>query len=289
MSQSRVLFLSHGITSKERRACERDQQKWSPVLRPIALFFLKRAHDLIAKPLTLWRIMRHRTDERACDLARPDRAHRDGGGRASARSGRARPRRGRPRAEGRARTRGDPRGVLRGTPGCGRDRLCHRACGTRDGVQAAAVGTAGFLGDRNRRAVDERPCRDRPRSAPHGDGARRRCRERAAHLGRCARLRCARCGRDRALGRYQTVRSRRKPQADAGRAIVRCHRPDVADGGAAAALDRGDAMDVARRAFAAGFSFNACGALERLGRAALRCRAVAQSSWPVWPVDHGME
>jgi Protein of unknown function (DUF3096) len=32
---------------------ERDQQKWNPVLRPIALSDIKRAHDLVAKPLTL--------------------------------------------------------------------------------------------------------------------------------------------------------------------------------------------------------------------------------------------
>jgi len=31
----------------------RDQQKWDPVLRPIALSDIKRAHDLVAKPLTL--------------------------------------------------------------------------------------------------------------------------------------------------------------------------------------------------------------------------------------------
>jgi hypothetical protein len=36
---------------------ERDQQKWVPVLRPIALKYYV-AHDLVAKPLTLWRIMR---------------------------------------------------------------------------------------------------------------------------------------------------------------------------------------------------------------------------------------
>jgi len=42
---------------KNKRPAERDQQKWLPVLRPIALQ-IKRAHDLIAKPLTLWRIMR---------------------------------------------------------------------------------------------------------------------------------------------------------------------------------------------------------------------------------------
>jgi hypothetical protein len=40
---------------------ERDQQKWKPVLRPIALQNSSKIvewHDLIAKPLTLWRIMR---------------------------------------------------------------------------------------------------------------------------------------------------------------------------------------------------------------------------------------
>jgi hypothetical protein len=36
---------------------ERNQQKRIPVLRPIALQFLG-AHDLVAKPPTLWRIMR---------------------------------------------------------------------------------------------------------------------------------------------------------------------------------------------------------------------------------------
>jgi hypothetical protein len=37
---------------------ERDQQKWKPVLRPIALQNRRMAHDLIAKPPTLWRITR---------------------------------------------------------------------------------------------------------------------------------------------------------------------------------------------------------------------------------------
>jgi hypothetical protein len=36
---------------------ERDQQKWMPVLRPIALQ-IKEVHDPVAKPPTLWRIMR---------------------------------------------------------------------------------------------------------------------------------------------------------------------------------------------------------------------------------------
>jgi hypothetical protein len=35
----------------------RSQQKWEPVLRPIAPYSIK-AHDSIAKPLTLWRITR---------------------------------------------------------------------------------------------------------------------------------------------------------------------------------------------------------------------------------------
>jgi len=39
-------------------ALERDQQKWNPVSRPIALENIEIAHDLIAKPPTLWWIMR---------------------------------------------------------------------------------------------------------------------------------------------------------------------------------------------------------------------------------------
>jgi hypothetical protein len=227
--------------------------------------------------------MRHRTWKRACDLARPDRAHRDGGGRASARSRRARPRRGRLRAEGRARARGDPRGVLRRASGRCRNGVCHGSCRTRERASTAAVGAAGFFGDRDGRAVDERAIRARPRSAPRGDGARRRCRERATHLGRCARLRCAGRRRARTLGRNQAVRSRGEPQADVGRARLRCHRASAAHGRAAFAVDRGDQVDAARSAFAAGFS------MECLGRAGVRCRALAQSSWPMRPVDHGME
>ena len=233
--------------------------------------------------------MRHRTHQRACDPARADRAHRDGGGRASTRSRRARPWRGRQRAEGGARARGDPRGVLRGASGRCRDGLRHGSCGTHEHASAAAVGAAGFFGDRDGRAVDERASRARPRSAPRGDGACRRCRERAAHLGRCARLRCAGRRRARALGRDQAVRSRGEPQADARRAIFRRYRPLAADGRAATAFDRGDAMDAACSAFAAGTGFNACGALGCLGRAGVRCRTLAQSSWPMRPVDHGME
>ena len=82
--------------------------------------------------------------------------------------------------------------------------------------------------------------RARPRSAPRGDGARRRRGERAAHLGRCAGLRCAGRRRARALGRDQAVRSRGEPQADACRARLRRHRPDAADGRATFAVDRGD-------------------------------------------------
>ncbi|MET3364201.1 hypothetical protein ABIF60_005596 [Bradyrhizobium japonicum] len=182
---------------------------------------------------------------------------------------RARSQRSRQRAEGRARARGDPRGVLHWVSGDGRDRLRHGACRARLGAAAAAVGTAGFFRDRGRCAVDERARRARPRSAPRGDGARRRCRERAAYLGRCARLRCAGRRRARALGRNQAVRSRGEPQADAGRARLRRHRPDAADGGAAAAFDRGDQVDAARGAFAAGVGVG------RMGRAALRCRTLA--------------
>jgi hypothetical protein len=39
---------------------ERDQSKWAPVLRPIALQNIEIAHDLVVKPLALWRIMRSR-------------------------------------------------------------------------------------------------------------------------------------------------------------------------------------------------------------------------------------
>jgi hypothetical protein len=44
---------------RTRKNPERDQQKWNPVLRPIALQNIEVAHDLIAKPRTLWRIMRN--------------------------------------------------------------------------------------------------------------------------------------------------------------------------------------------------------------------------------------
>ena len=51
----------------------------------------------------------------------------------------------------------------------------------------------------------------------------------------------------------------------------------------AAALDRGDAMDRARGAFAA------FGAMERLGRAGVRRATGSQPSWPGRALDHGME
>ena len=94
--------------------------------------------------------------------------------------------------------------------------------------------------------------RTRPRSAAGGDRARRRCRRRVAHRRRRAGLRCAGRGGAGSLGRGPAVRSRRQPQADAGGAGLRRHRPVAAGGGAAAALDGGDAMDRARGAFAAG-------------------------------------
>ncbi len=60
------------------------------------------------------------------------------------------------------------------------------------------------------------------------------------------------------------ARSRRQPQAHAGRASLRRHRAAAAGGGGAAALDRRDQMDRARGAFAA------FGPVERLGRAGVR-------------------
>ena len=66
--------------------------------------------------------------------------------------------------------------------------------------------------------------RTRPRSAPAGDGARRRCRHRAADRRRCAGLRCARRRGAGSLGRGAAARSRRQPQADPGGASLRRHR-----------------------------------------------------------------
>jgi hypothetical protein len=50
--------MDTGAATIFRAQTARDQQKWTPVLRPIARQLIERAHDLIAKPLTLWRIMR---------------------------------------------------------------------------------------------------------------------------------------------------------------------------------------------------------------------------------------
>jgi hypothetical protein len=43
MSQLRVHSKSHWLSNifEERRMRERDQQKWTPVLRPIALLFFR--------------------------------------------------------------------------------------------------------------------------------------------------------------------------------------------------------------------------------------------------------
>jgi hypothetical protein len=89
--------------------------------------------------------------------------------------------------------------------------------------------------------------------------------QRLAERRRRAGLRCARRGRARSLGRGAPARSRRQPQADPGGAGLGRDLPVVADGGAAAALDGGDAVDRARGAFAAGSR------MERVGRAAVRC------------------
>ena len=95
-------------------------------------------------------------------------------------------------------------------------------------------------------------------------------RRRVADCRRRAGLRCARRRRAGSLGAGPPARSRRQPQTYIGRAGLRRHRLAAADGGRAAALDRGNPMDRARGAFAAVSAFNACGALERLGRAGVR-------------------
>ena len=74
---------------------------------------------------------------------------------------------------------------------------------------------------------------------------------RVADRRRRAGLRCARRRGAGSLGRNAPARSRRQPQADPGGAGLRRHRIVAADGRGAAALDRGDAMDRARGAFAA--------------------------------------
>jgi hypothetical protein len=68
-----------------------------------------------------------------------------------------------------------------------------------------------------------------------------------------------------------------------GSARLGCHRAAATHGGGAVAVDGGDAVDRALRAFAA------CVALAGVGRARARCPAGSQSSWPQRPLDHGME
>jgi hypothetical protein len=46
------------ISQRYSRSIAHDQQKWMPVLRPIARQSIEEAHDPFAKPLTFWRIMR---------------------------------------------------------------------------------------------------------------------------------------------------------------------------------------------------------------------------------------
>ncbi len=113
-------------------------------------------------------------------------------------------------------------------------------------------------------------CRTRPRSAPRRHRARRRCRDRVAGHGGCARLRCGRHCRAGSLGRDAPARSRRQPKTHARSASLRRHRAVAAGGGGACAFDRGNQMDRARGAFAARCVFHACGALECVGRAGVR-------------------
>ena len=93
-----------------------------------------------------------------------------------------------------------------------------------------------------------------------GDGARGGRGRRVADRRRRAGLRCAGRRRAGSLGRSAPVRSRRQPQADAGRAGLGRHRPAAAAGGGATALNGGDQMDRARGAFAAGGDPGARGA-----------------------------
>ena len=132
-------------------------------------------------------------------------------------------------------------------------------------------------------AVDQRAGRTRARSAPAGERARGRCRRRVADGGRCARLRCGGRRGAGSVGRGAATRSRRQPQADAGRPGLRRHLSGAAGGGSTAAFDRGDPMDRARGAFAA------CRILGCVGGAGVRRATRSQSSWPGWAMDHGME
>ena len=89
-----------------------------------------------------------------------------------------------------------------------------------------------------------------------------------------------------ALGRDQAVRSRGEPQADTGRAVFRRHRPAAADGRATFALDRGDAMDAARGAFAAGHRCGAAWGAPRFDAELLRNRHGPCGRWIMeWKCD----
>ena len=155
-------------------------------------------------------------------------------------------------------------------PECGGDRLHRWPRRAADAAPAAGLGAAGFFRTGIRCAVDERALRTRPRSAPAGDGACRGRRCRAAHRRRRAGLRCARRRGAGSLGRGAAARSRRQPQTHLGGASLRRHRLAAAGGGHAATVDRGNKMDRARGAFAAGITLYACGAWARMGRADVR-------------------
>ena len=177
------------------------------------------------------------------------------------------------------------RGVFASRPAERRgDRLYRGARKPRRRTAADGLDPAGFHGSRSGRRLDERAFRTRSRSAPSRQCSRRRRRPCLANGRGCARLRCG--GRRRAggLGRGETARPCRQPQADIGRASFRRDRPGVADGGGASAIDRRDPMDRARGAFAAGIK-----SIECMGIASVRGAACPQPSWPHWPLDHGME
>jgi hypothetical protein len=191
-----------------------------------------------------------RTHEHACVVAQTYRA--DGEfGHGPAEPRRARSCRGRCGAPGRACGRCRARGVCARLSERGRDRFHRRPFGACDGAAAAGLGATGFLRSRSRLAFDERAFRARPRSALRRHGARIRCRECAAHRGRRARLRCAGGRGAGSLGAGPSARSRGEPQADAGRADLRRHRPLATDRREPSAFHRRNKMDRARGAFAA--------------------------------------
>jgi len=225
----------------------------------------------------------HRTHQHACEFARPHRADRD-----AWRCGRPQQGRARPCGSGcdttrRSRARSGARGFRRGPPERVGHGFCRGAGGKGVAAPAAGLGAAGFFGNRIRRAVAERAMRAGPRSAAAGHRARPRHRRRVADRRRRAGLRCARRRRAGSLGAGAPARSRRQPQTHVGRGGLRRHRAAVADGGRAAALDRGNQMDRARGAFAA------VNAMDRLGRAGVRRATGSPPSWPGRPLDHGME